>query len=61
MGEIPTAHNKQMTNLQTADFFTLFGALEIALKEVRTANAEERTKLLAYATEINDEINRRAR
>ena len=50
----------QMTNLQTLDFFALFDALEVALKEVRTAGPEERTKLLALATEINDEINRRA-
>ena len=50
----------QMTNLQTLDFFALFDALEVALKEVRTAGPEERTKLLALATEINEEINRRA-
>ena len=54
-----------MTNLTTdsirkADIYTLFGALETALKEVHTAGPKERTACLALATQINDEINRRA-
>ena len=53
-----------MTDLTTdairkADLFTLFGALEIALTEVRTASHEERTSCLALATQINEEIGRR--
>ena len=46
--------------ISKADLCTLFGALEIALKEVHTASREDRTACLALATQINDEINRRA-
>ena len=54
-----------MTDLTTdaiskADTWTLFGALEIALTEVHTASQEERTACLALATQINEEIGRRA-
>ena len=46
-------------SLRKADLFVLFNALEMVLKEVRTGNRQERTELLAFATEINNEISRR--
>ena len=46
--------------ISKADLWTLFGALEIALTDVHTANHEERTACLALATQINEEIGRRA-
>ena len=55
-----------MTDLTTdairkADLFTLFNALEMVLKAVRTEGREGRTECLALATQINDEISNRHR
>ena len=47
-------------SISKADLFVLFDALEMVLEGAHSGRHEERTACLALATQINEEIGRRA-